>query len=56
MVYLFSRTNIPKNKTIKHNSCVATGLEPSLYYFHIAKYSIHIMHLYIVYPLTFVSV
>lgn len=28
MVYLFSRTNIPKNKTIKHNSGVVTGLEP----------------------------
>ena len=28
MVYLFSRTNIPKNKTIKHNSRVVTGLEP----------------------------
>lgn len=49
MVYLFSRTNIPKNKTIKHNRIEwLLGLEPSL----IAKYDTHIvMNSYIVCPL-----
>lgn len=41
MVYLFSRTNIPKNKTIKHNSGVVTGLEPC----DLPKYSLECPHI-----------